>query len=134
MPDLNFTAKLCPTLSDPLNGSISCFPSGNQTTGVICTLGCDGGFQREGSATRACRGDSWTGTPVTCNPYQCEQLDAPTNGAILFPCEQDFGTSCTILCTFGHRLEGSSQQSCALLEGSTTDVEWTDPPMCIGKK
>ena len=126
-------AKVCQTLSEPRNGSISCSPSGPQTTGVSCTFGCDSGFEHEGSTTRVCRGDSWTGVPVMCNPFQCDSLDAPTNGAILFPCDQDFGTTCNVLCTLGYRLEGPSEQMCALVEGTTTEVEWTSSPMCVGK-
>ena len=103
-----------------------------QTTGVVCTFGCEGGFQRQGSNSRVCLGDSWTGSRVDCNPYRCDRLDAPTDGALLFPCNQQYGTSCTVLCTFGHMLQGPSQQSCVLVEGSNTDVEWTDPPVCVG--
>lgn len=70
---------------------------------------------------------------VECDPYLCERLDAPVNGAILFPCDQDYGSTCTVLCTFGHILEGPSQQSCILQEGSTSQVEWTNPPVCTGE-
>ena len=128
-----FTAKECPTLSTPRNGTISCMPSGTQTTGAVCEFDCDGGFERQGSRNRVCLGDSWTGSKTVCDPYECDRLDAPTNGALLFPCDREYGTSCTVLCTFGFMLQGSSKQSCVLVDGSRTEVEWTDPPVCIGK-
>lgn len=107
-------------------------PRDIQTTGAVCTLGCDGGFRREGSGNRVCLGDSWTGLRTVCDPYECDRLEAPTNGALVFPCDRDYGTSCTVICTFGYMLQGPSQQSCVLVGRSRTEVEWTDPPACIG--
>ena len=104
-----------------------------QTTGAVCAFDCDGGFEQQGSESRVCLGDSWTGSRVVCDPYKCDRLYAPTNGALLFPCDREYGTSCTVLCTFGFMLQGSSQQSCVLVDGSTSEVEWTDPPVCMGK-
>ena len=78
-------AKECPTFSSPCNGTISCIPSGMQTTGAVCELdNCDGGFERQ---NRECLGDSWTGSKTVCDPYECDRLDAPTDGALLFPCD-----------------------------------------------
>ena len=126
-------AKECPALSRPRNGTISCTPSDKQTTGDVCAFDCDGGFRRQGSRNRVCQGDSWTGSRAVCDPYECDRLEAPTNGALLFPCDQEYGTSCSVLCTFGFMLQGSSKQSCVLVDGSRTEVEWTDPPLCIGR-
>jgi hypothetical protein len=126
-------AKECPTLSSPRNGTVSCMPMDKQTTGAVCAFDCDGGFQRQGTRNRVCLGDSWTGSRAVCDPYECDRLEAPTNGALLFPCDRDYGTSCSVLCTFGFMLQGSSKQSCVLVDGSRTEVEWTDPPVCIGR-
>ena len=68
-----------------------------------------------------------------CDPSLCKRLNPPVNGAILFPCDREYGSTCTVLCTFGYMLEGPSQQSCVLRQGSTSEVEWTDPPFCNGK-
>ena len=126
-------AKECPSLSSPHNGTISCMPSDKQTTGNTCTFDCDGGFEHQGSRRRVCLGDSWTGSRAVCDPYKCDRLEVPTYGGLLFPCNREYGTNCTVLCTFGFVLQGSSQQSCVLVEGSRSEVKWTDPPACIGR-
>ena len=51
----------------------------------------------------------------------------------MIPCDREYGTTCSVFCSFGYTLEGPSKQSCVLLEGSTTEVEWTEPPICNGK-
>ena len=70
---------------------------------------------------------------TSCNPYLCDELEAPNNGALMVPCDRAYGTTCSVFCSFGYTLDGPSTQTCVLVEGSTTEVKWTDPPVCNGK-
>ena len=54
----------CPSLTAPINGTISC--SGN-TFGNTCTISCNVGYEFHGSATRSCQSDhTWSGIDAVC--------------------------------------------------------------------
>ena len=129
-------ARACPTLSAPQNGTITKCPLTTQTTGIECRFSCDDGFEITGSSSRFCRpSGQWSGSATICQPLTCERLEPPENGAILPPCNHEFGSSCTVLCNFGYELESatnSSRQTCVLNMPEGTMVEWTEPPTCTG--
>ena len=114
-------------LAAPQNGSIDCT---GRTTGNICNFDCDEGFQLVGSATRICAFSStWTGTTSFCQPRLCDVLAAPTNGAILAPCYQEFGSTCNIVCLHGYMQDGPSEQTCVL---RNNQLVWTIQSQCKG--
>ena len=122
---------MCPMLTAPQNGTISC-PLGH-TTGSMCRFTCDAGFTLIGSSRRICRTTTaWTGTPTFCRPMQCVPLESPENGFILAPCYHDYTSACSILCSFGYTLQGPRVQTC-ILNSQIGEVHWTQPPMCNGE-
>ena len=56
----------CITLSHPPNGTVRVI----NTTNVIAQYECEFGFQLEGSKTRECINDTWTGTEPSCQGMQ----------------------------------------------------------------
>ena len=124
------SALQCPMLVAPLNGTIEC---SRQTTGGNCSFSCDTGYNLIGSQMRTCLPSvTWSGSLTFCEARRCETLVAPENGFVLLPCTGEFGSSCTIQCQQGYRINGSTpfEQTC-ILDGN--DLYWTEPPNCIGK-
>ena len=127
------SALQCPMLVAPLNGTIVC-SNQNQTTGSSCSFSCDTGFNLLGSQTRMCLPSvTWTGSAAICEIRRCETLEAPENGFVLLPCTGEFGSSCTIQCRQGFKINGSAPfvQTCLLDENNV--LYWTEPPTCTGK-
>ena len=118
----------CPTLIQPLNGRFL-GPCDNRTGG-ICGFSCNRGYTLRGNSLRVCTPFlTWTGTDTICEPLLCVPLEAPENGAILPPCNQEFMSSCSIICTIGYKRQGPEKQTCQLSSGG---VEWSEAPVCIG--
>ena len=62
-------ARLCPSLSEPSNGMISCSlgSDGDATYKDTCSYTCNTGYKLTGSDTRTCQSDgSWSGTDGSC--------------------------------------------------------------------
>ena len=58
------TAIMCPTLPDPLNGTVTWT---SLTPGSIATYTCDEGFELTGEGNRTCQNDgTWSDDPPTC--------------------------------------------------------------------
>ena len=123
-------ARQCPTLLAPLNGRME--PCSNQT-GQICQFSCNTGYMLSGSSVRTCLPTStWSGSVFTCQPRTCNPLEAPENGAVLPPCNDEFLSVCTPLCNFGYTLEGPARQTCIL--NMSDEPVWTETPMCKGRE
>ena len=61
---------MCPLLTDPTNGMISCSLGGDGVADPVdtCNAMCNTGYQLMGSTTRTCQNDgSWSGSDATCN-------------------------------------------------------------------
>ena len=61
---------VCPSLTAPTNGMISCSLGGNNipNPGESCTFTCDTGYELNGSGTRNCQSSgSWSGSDATCS-------------------------------------------------------------------
>ena len=61
---------VCPSLTDPSNGMISCSLGGDGVAdpGESCTFTCYTGYELNGSGTRACQNNgSWSGNDATCS-------------------------------------------------------------------
>ena len=55
---------MCPTLADPVNGSVSLEGTG---VGDMASYSCNTGYELIGDDTRTCQADgSWSGSPPTC--------------------------------------------------------------------
>ena len=122
---------MCPMLTAPQNGTISC-PMGH-TNGSMCSFTCDTGFTLIGSSRRICRTTTaWTGTPTFCRPLQCVPLEPPENGIILAPCRRDYTSACRVLCAIGYTINGSRIQEC-ILDSQSGEVHWTEQPICVGE-
>ena len=86
-----------------------------------------------GSSVRTCLPTStWSGTVAVCQPRLCEDLEAPDNGAILPPCNNEFSSVCTLLCNFGYKLSGPERQNCTVTSNGA--LEWTEAPSCEGRE
>ena len=62
-------AIVCPPLTAPDNGTISCSLGGDgeANLGDNCTFTCDDGYELGGSSFRTCEKDGvWSGTKPTC--------------------------------------------------------------------
>ena len=62
-------ARLCPSLSEPNNGMISCSLGidGDATYEDTCSFICNTGYELTGSDTRICQSEgSWSGTGGSC--------------------------------------------------------------------
>ena len=60
---------MCPSLTAPDNGTITCSLGDDEeaTVGETCTFTCDGGYELTGSVNRSCQIDgSWSGNETTC--------------------------------------------------------------------
>ena len=126
------SADPCPQLFNPVNGAIMC--TGPQVTDESCNYTCQAGYNLTGSIMRTCQPDhTWTGDPTSCPPKQCVELVGENHAFVVTPCGQDFNISCNVLCEDGYRINGTDgwKQTCQLNE--ELDVEWSDPPVCIGQ-
>ena len=60
---------LCPSLSAPDNGEISCLlgDDGVPSYQDICSFTCNNGYELTGSSTSTCQSDgTWSGNDATC--------------------------------------------------------------------
>lgn len=122
----NFTALTCSILEDPANGTIDC---DTQTVGGTCSYRCNNGYTLRGSINRTCSPSlQWSGRPTVCDPPMCHALSPPTHGFVLFPCSQEEGDSCRVVCAHGYTTNGSSTQTCE--RNSTDMLVWSEGPVC----
>ena len=69
IPYLNYFLVICPGLTDPNNGTITCSPGDNGVPSYedTCSFTCNTGYELTGSDTRTCQSDgSWSGTEAMC--------------------------------------------------------------------
>jgi len=62
-------AKSCPSLTDPINGTMNCSPGndGVPTYEDTCNFTCNTGYELTGSDTRTCQSDgNWSGNETMC--------------------------------------------------------------------
>ena len=62
-------SQLCPSLSEPINGMISCSlgNDGDATYEDTCSFTCNTGYELTGSDSRTCQSDgNWNGTDSGC--------------------------------------------------------------------
>jgi hypothetical protein len=120
------TTVTCPVLAEPTNGGVTVTSQG---VGGVATYTCDGGFDRQGSATRTCGGDgNWSGSAPTCVPAQGACASAPCmHGGV---CTPGSGSNFTCNCA-GTGYSGTTCQTpvdCGGLGTITNGTISTSPP------
>ncbi|XP_077589727.1 sushi repeat-containing protein SRPX2 [Stigmatopora nigra] len=74
--------RRCPALSEPLHGSLAC-SSDVTNYGAACEYVCDGGYERQGVASRVCQSDgNWSDGPAECVAMEIE-ANVKTASALL---------------------------------------------------
>ena len=125
----------CPYMEGPSHGNIQC--TGPQVTDVICNYKCNPGYSLVGSNNRTCQSNhTWSGEDTECLPMKCSQLTVPDNALILYPCDNEFQSVCTIACNQGYHVTNMTdeyqwKQTCSLGDMNLT-VEWTKAQSCSG--
>ena len=71
-----------------------------------------------------------------CLPMKCPQLNAPFNGFVVSPCNEEFQSNCTIICDKGYHVTNTTNehhwiQSC-VLNSVNQGVEWAASQSCTG--
>ena len=64
---------------------------------------------------------------------RCRRLLSPLNGFFFGPCDNIYGSKCTMGCDNGYRLDGSSSTTCVAKPGHLTGRWDQDFPVCRGK-
>ncbi|XP_065899226.1 uncharacterized protein [Dysidea avara] len=128
--ETNCSRVLCPSLTDPNNGTINCslgddgIPSYEDT----CSFTCNTGYKLTGSDTRTCQSDeNWSGSDTLCTDTQCLILTTPSNGEIsscsFGSIEVGYeGDTCNFTCNTGYELTGSDTRTCQS-DGSWSGTE-----------
>eukprot|EP00051_Salpingoeca_urceolata_P017103 m.230791 g.230791 ORF g.230791 m.230791 type:complete len:2290 (-) comp18860_c1_seq4:608-7477(-) len=111
-------------INAPENGNVE-VP--DDTHGNVATHTCDTGYMLQGASERVCQADgTWSGSPPTCQPRPCAQLDEATfaHGSITAT-GHVFGDTAQYSCDTGYTLSGASQRQCL------SNQQW-DPeePVC----
>ncbi|XP_013393617.1 sushi, von Willebrand factor type A, EGF and pentraxin domain-containing protein 1 [Lingula anatina] len=99
----------CEPLTAPVNGSGRCPGTGYNDQ---CVFNCDAGFIRQGSHSRKCTADGWTGNPTTCTACPMNTYKEFEGINTCTPCP---------LNTHTNGLLGTSLQSCVCKPGYRRD-------------
>ncbi|XP_065899232.1 uncharacterized protein [Dysidea avara] len=110
---------ICPGLTDPNNGTITCSPGDNGVPSYedTCSFTCNTGYELTGSDTRTCQSDgSWSGTEAMCRRVPCTSLNDLNNGTITCSLGYDgvpfYKDTCSFTCNTGYQLTGSDTRIC----------------------
>ena len=113
----------------PQNGNIIC--DGDQVTMTTCNFSCNPGYSLVGSMERTCQpNNSWSGLNTSCDIMLCEELQSPSNGFVVLPCNREFLSECDVVCEDGFFIEGPYTQHCEV--GDNGIVQWSKAPICRG--
>ncbi|CAH2293998.1 sushi, von Willebrand factor type A, EGF and pentraxin domain-containing 1 [Pelobates cultripes] len=116
----------CPELLPPENGYFIQNVCNNHFD-AACGIRCKIGFELVGSSIRLCQPNGlWSGSQTTCRVQTCPKLHPIEHGRInCSASDMSYGTVCSVSCTEGYQLEGSSKLSC---QGN---AQWdSKPPSC----
>ena len=115
----------CGALTAPENGSVS--TAAGTRFGATASYECDGGFARNGAATRSCSATGeWTGFAPTCDAVDCGPPPAVTNTSVSFT-STGFASIATYACGSGFTLLGGATVACG------ADGTWSTPPYCLDR-
>ena len=75
----------------------------------------------------------WNASSPECYPLECPELQPPPNAQILPPCNNEYQSTCELICNEGYYLDGviAFSQTCDLAENNS--VNWSFPKICKGK-
>ena len=80
---------------------------------------------------RTCQlNNSWSGSSTSCDIMLCEELQSPSNGFVVLPCNREFQSGCNVRCEDGYYTEGPYTQSCEVSDSGI--VQWSTAPVCRG--
>uniref|UniRef100_A0A3P9L3J4 E-selectin n=1 Tax=Oryzias latipes TaxID=8090 RepID=A0A3P9L3J4_ORYLA len=116
-PAPSCAAVQCKNLSAPLHGFIHCRdPFGEHSYGSECSVQCEDGFELVGTNLTKCSAwGNWSlGLPV-CQVKLCQTVTSPSHGFL--SCNHpngpfSFGSTCSITCDEGFRINGTSKVEC----------------------
>ncbi|XP_053408096.1 sushi, von Willebrand factor type A, EGF and pentraxin domain-containing protein 1-like [Mercenaria mercenaria] len=115
--------KDCGSLPDPVFGRVEYSSS---LYGSVAVYRCDVGYSLQGVSGRNCAADGrWSGTTPTCITIDCGTLSSIRFGSYKPPQRNVYGTTVTISCDTGYRLNGNATVTC--LQTS----QWSPLPSCV---
>ena len=80
---------------------------------------------------RTCQlNNSWSGSSTSCNIMLCEELQSPSNGFVVLPCNREFQSICNLTCKDGYYIKGPNTQRCEVNDDGI--VQWSVAPACRG--
>uniref|UniRef100_A0A3B3HKR0 E-selectin n=1 Tax=Oryzias latipes TaxID=8090 RepID=A0A3B3HKR0_ORYLA len=134
-PAPSCAAVQCKNLSAPLHGFIHCWdPLGEHSYGSECSVQCEDGFELVGTNLTKCsaRGDWSHGLPV-CQAKLCQTVTSPSHGFL--SCNHpngpfSFGSTCSITCDEGFRINGTSKVECFSSAMWSTDIPTCTAVQC----
>ena len=98
---------------------------------TTCSFSCDPGYSLVGSMERTCQpNNSWSGSNTSCDILLCEELQSPSNGFLVLPCNREFQSVCNVTCEDGYYTEGPYTQGCEVSDNGI--VNWSVAPVCTG--
>jgi CUB/sushi domain-containing protein len=116
------TAIMCPTLLDPLNGSVFWT---DLSVNSVAIYTCKSGFELIGSKVRSCLSDGvWSKEIPVCTAILCPVPVDPVNGTVVW-IDRSVNSFATYTCTSGFELTGCEVRICQ------SDGVWSkEAPIC----
>ncbi|XP_014447440.1 complement receptor type 2 isoform X2 [Tupaia chinensis] len=118
----------CPSLPRILNGYHTAEDINHVAPGLSVTYTCDPGYLLLGQKTIKCLSSGeWDAETPTCKEAQCEPPGLVPNGWVEAPASLRVGTTVTISCNTGYRLQGQPSSRCVI---AGQQAVWTKMPVC----
>ena len=116
----------CQSLTNPINGIISCSMVNSQIFSYedTCSFTCNTGYELTGSSERTCQSDgSWSGSPVSCIIMECPSSSLPMNSMLAKSCSSTYQSTCELQCQEGFNGTGDPSYVCDVLSNGSS-VMW----------
>ncbi|XP_071403043.1 P-selectin-like [Centroberyx affinis] len=127
------TVVQCNSLKAPSHASMQCQdPLGEFSSGSICTMQCEEGFDLIGTNFTQCSSQgNWSHALPVCQAKRCNPINSPLHGSL--SCfgpngSFRFGSKCVSTCEEGFLLKGLADTECTSLGTWSTEV-----PRCLAK-
>ena len=120
------TIVICPSLTHPDNGKITCSLEGDVDSSYedTCSFTCNTGYELTGSPQRTCQSDgSWSGSPVSCTIMECPSSSLPMNSMQAESCSSTYQSMCDLQCEEGFNGSGDPSYVCDVLSNGSS-VMW----------
>ena len=119
----NFYIVLCPSLTNPNNGAVSCSlgDDGVLSYQDTCRFTCNTGYWQAGSLQRTCQSDgSWSGSSTSCTIRECSSSSLPMNSMLSHCYSRTYLSRCDLQCEEGFVGKGDSLYVCNVFSGGVT--------------